>query len=106
MLHQTDQANRQHPRRWIKNRRRTMETYSRSARTGAAQSIYVSVVRIALTAVAGLGGKRFVALARVTIGLDEPLDGLHPIHLPSPLSIIPVVYEHVAIQSLSLTRSP
>jgi hypothetical protein len=85
LLDQTDQANWQRLLRRIKDRRRTVDAYLRSARPRAARLTYVSVVSsaiaAALTAGPGLGGKKFVGFTKANIGLGDPSDVWQPVCL-------------------------
>jgi hypothetical protein len=91
MLDQTDQANWQRLLRRIKDRRRTVDSYLRSARPRAARLTYVSIVSsavaAALTAGPGFGGEKFVAATSKIVG-GEPSDVWQPICLIAAIASI------------------
>lgn len=103
MLDQTDQANWQRLLRRIKDRRRTVDSYLRSARPRAARLTYVSVVSsavaAALTAGPGVGGEKFVGGVTSTLGLGGPPE------VWRPLCLLATVVSVVAAISANLSKA-
>lgn len=103
MLDHTDQANWQRLLRRIKDRRRTIDSYLRSARPRAARLTYVSVVSsalaAALTAGPGLGGQKFVSFATDMGVGDKPTD------VWQPLCLVAAVVSVIAAISANLSKS-
>jgi hypothetical protein len=102
MLGQTDQANWQRLLRRIKDRRRTVDAYLRSARPRAARLTYVSVVSsavaAALTAGPGFGGERFVTATRGIVG-GAPSD------VWQPICLITAIVSIIAAISANLSKA-
>ena len=102
MLDQTDQANWQRLLRRIKDRRRTVDSYLRSARPRAARLTYVAVVSsavaAALTAGPGFGGEKFVAAASNLVGGD-------PSDVWQPICLVTAIVSIIAAISANLSRA-
>jgi hypothetical protein len=103
VLDKTDDAKMQRLLKRIKDRRRTVDAYLRTARPRAARLTYVSItssaLAAALTAGPGLGGAKFTKGASSSLGLDSAPA------VWQPLCLLAFVVSVIAAISANLSKS-